>query len=132
MTADIYVQKNYQDPVTGVIKREWVFEKKIQCHIDILSSTGASIQDNNKEFGEKYVQEEKMRMKTKDRLSKRMRLQNFRNREGAELFVEYDQIDTPPTIFEIESHHPRLDPLGNVLYFETNLRRLGVQSNDVY
>ena len=130
MTADVYVQQNYQDPETGVIKREWVFSKKIECHIDILSSQGASVTDNDKNFGDKYTQEEKMRMKTKDRLSKRMRLQNFRNRAGEPLFIEYDQIDAPPTIFEVESHHPRLDPLGNILYFETNLRRAGVQSND--
>lgn len=130
MTADVYLQQNVQDESTGEIKREWVFDKKIICHIDIISSEGASTPDNNKIFGEKYQQEEKMRMKTKEGLSKRTRITNIRNREGQVIFIERDQIDTPPTIYEIESHHPRLDPLGYVLYFETNLRRVSVQSND--
>ena len=130
MTADVYIQQNSQDPVTGQIKREWVFSKKIPCHIDIISSEGASTPDNNKKFGEVYVQEERFRLKTKERLSKRTRLTNLKNRSGEVVFLENDQIDTPPTIFEIDSHHPRLDPLGNVLYYESNLRRAGVQSNE--
>ena len=130
MTADVYVQENVQDEASGEIKREWTFSKKIICHIDIISSEGAATPDNNKLFNEKYSQEEKMRMKTKEPLSKRMRVSNVRNREGAVIFVERDQIDNPPTIYEIESHHPRLDPLGYVLYYETNLRRVSVQTND--
>jgi hypothetical protein len=131
MTADVYLQQNRQDPTTGQIKREWIFDRKIICHVDIISSEGASTPDNNKNFGEKYSQEEKFRLKTKERLSKRTRLTNLKNRSGEVIFIENDQIDTPPTIFEIESHHPRLDPLGNVLYFESNLRRVGVQSNEI-
>lgn len=130
MTADVYVQQNEQDSATGAVKRTWVFFKKVQCHVDIINSQGASTPDNDKTFGKEYTQEEKIRLKTADQLSKRMRITNIRNRSDRVLFLEFDQIDTPPTIFEIDSHHPRLDPLGNVLYFESNLRRLGVQSND--
>ena len=130
MYADVYVQENVQDEVSGEIKRDWVFSKKIICHIDIISSIGARTPDNNKIFGEKYTEDEKMRMKTKEPLSKRIRIVNIRNREGQTIFFEPDQLNTPPTIFEIESHHPRLDPLGYVLYYESNLRRVSVQSND--
>lgn len=129
MTADIYVQQNEQDASTGAIKRTWVFSKRVECHVDIINSQGASTPDNDKTFGKEYSQEEKIRLKTKDRLSKRMRITNIKNRSDELIFIEFDQVDTPPTIFEIDSHHPRLDPLGNVLYFESNLRRLGVQNN---
>lgn len=130
MTADVYSQQNSQDPNTGAIIREWVFLKRIPCHVDIINSQGSSTPDNFKSFGAEYKQEEKIRLKTRDRLSKRMRISNIRNRTGEQIFIEFDQVDTPSTIFEIDSHHPRLDPLGNTLYFETNLRRLAVQDNN--
>lgn len=129
MTADIYVQRNEQDLETGAVKRSWIFFKKVPCHVDIINSQGASTPDNDKIFGKEYVQEEKIRLKTSEHLSKRMRVTNIKNRSDQSLFIEFDQVDTPPTIFEIDSHHPRLDPLGNVLYYESNLRRLSVQSN---
>lgn len=127
MTADVYTQQQTQDSTHGTINREWLFNKKIICHIDILTTQGASIADNNKQFGFVYVEEEKIKMKTKDLLSKRFRITNIKNRAGELLFLEQDKIDSPPTVFEIESHHPRLDPLGNILYYESNLRRVGVQ-----
>jgi hypothetical protein len=129
MTADVYIQQQTQDLTHGTINREWVFSKKIICHIDIISTSGASVADNNKNFGIIYSEEEKIKMKTKDLLSKRFRITNIKNRAGELLFIEQDKIDAPPTIFEIESHHPRLDPLGNILYYESNLRRVGVQQN---
>ena len=132
MTADVYVQQNEQDPLTGSVIRKWYYDKTIICHIDIISSQGAGTPDNDKNFGKQYKEEEKARMKTKDLLSKRFRITNIKNRFGQNIFIEQDKIDAPPTIFEIESHHPRLDPLGNVLYYETNLRRTGVQDNDIY
>lgn len=130
MTADVYVQKNEQDPTTGAVTRRWVYSKRITCHIDIISSTGASTPDNDKSFGKKYNEVEQVRMKSKDQLSKRFRITNIKNRAGEILFIEQDKIDSPPTIFEIKSYHPRLDPLGNILYYETNLMRTQVQDNN--
>lgn len=127
MTADVYVQKNEQDPATGAVIRKWVYSKKITCHIDIISSPGARTPDNEKIFGDKYQEIEQVRMKTKDKLSKRFRITNIKNRSGELLFIEQDKVDSPPTIFEVKSYHPRLDPFGNILYYETNLDRTQVQ-----
>lgn len=127
MTCDVYVQTQTQDVAHGTIVRDWTFSEKIPCHIDIISTSGASISDNNKTFGFVYVEEEKIKMKTKVILSKRFRITNIKNRSNEVIFLEQDKDGTPPTIFEIESHHPRLDPLGNILYYESNLRRVGVQ-----
>jgi hypothetical protein len=129
MTCDVYVQRQTQDLDHGGIKRNWVFDKKITCHIDIISSTGANTPDNNKDFGFIYFEEEKIRLKTKDPLSKRHRISNLKNRAGEVVFIENDKIDSPPTIFEIVSYHPRLDPFGNILFYESNLRRVGVQDD---
>ena len=129
MTCDIYIQRQEQDLEHGGIKRKWVFDKNITCHIDIISSVGANTPDNNKDFGFLYLEEEKLRLKTKDPLSKRHRISNIKNRSGQVVFIENDKIDSPPTIFEIDSYHPRLDPFGNILFYESNLRRVGVQDD---
>lgn len=130
MTCMIYTQENSQDPTTGAITKKWVPYKKILCHLDVISHQGSGTRDNNKEFDLPYVEEARYLLKTKERLSKRMRIANIKNRSDEEIFVEVDKIDTPSTIFEIEAHHPRLDPFGNVLYFESNIRRVGVQTYD--
>ena len=129
MHCDVYVQQKSQDSNSGTINREWVFNQTIECHIDILNSSGASVSDNNKNFGTVYSEEEKIKLKTKTPLSKRFRITNIKNRAGEVLFIETDKIDNPPTIFEIESYHPRLDPFGNILFYESNLRRVGVQQS---
>lgn len=130
MTCIVYTQENAQDPNTGAITKKWVPNKKIICHLDVISHRGADTGDNNKRFDMIYTEEARYLLKTKERLSKRMRVANIRNRSDEEIFIEIDKIDTPATIFEIEAHHPRLDPLGNLLYFESNLRRVGVQTYD--
>lgn len=130
MTCMVYTQENVQDPTTGAISKKWIPYKKILCHLDVISHQGAGVGDNNKRFDMIYTEEARFLLKTKERLSKRMRIANIKNRSEEEIFIEMDKIDTPSTIFEIEAHHPRLDPLGNVLYFESNLRRVGVQTYD--
>jgi len=132
MSVEVFEQKNDQDPLTGEIKRKWVFKDRVACHLDISVEQGTSIAANYKKFDKEYTEEFKVKIKTIKPLSKRYRVSNFTNRAGERLFIEQDQIDEPPTIFEIESYHPRLDPLGNLLYYESNLRRVQVQSNDWY
>lgn len=127
MTVDVYRQQNIQDENTGAVVRDWVFYKRIPCHIDIMNTEGTSVADNNKQFGFEYTEVFRIKMKSTEKLSKRYRLKNIKNRSGQLLFVEQDQIGEPPTVFDIESYHPRLDPFGNLLYYESNLRRSQVQ-----
>lgn len=130
MTCLVYTQENVQDQNTGAISKKWVATKKIICHLDIISHQGAATRDNNKSFDRVYTEEARYLLKTKEPLSKRMRIASIKNRSDESIFVEIDKIDAPDTIFEIEAHHPRLDPLGNILYYESNLRRVGVQTYD--
>ena len=130
MTCLVYTQENVQDQNTGAISKKWVATKKILCHLDVISHQGSATRDNNKTFDMLYFEEARYLLKTKEPLSKRMRISSIKNRSDQSLFVEIDRIDSPDTIFEIEAHHPRLDPLGNILYYESNLRRVGVQTYD--
>ena len=66
MTCDVYVQQKTQDADHGGIIRAWKFDKKITCHVDIISSIGSSTPDNNKEFGFLYLEEEKLNAEEND------------------------------------------------------------------
>lgn len=129
MTADVYSQENEQDEKSGSIVRRWAFKQNIECFVDIFSHSGSNSPENTKQFGAVYSEEEKIMLRTRIPLSKRFRVSNIRNRAGELLFLEQDKIDSPPTIFEIYSYHPRLDPFGQILYYEANIRRVNVQSN---
>lgn len=129
MYVDLYVQEVSQDPETGAINREWAFNKRISCRVDTIPESGASTEGNLKKVGESYKEEIKLKVKTIDRLSKRFRLQNFINRDGESLYIEFDKIDSPPTIFEVESTGPVMDAFGRIVFFQSSVRRVGVQEN---
>lgn len=129
MNVDLFVQEVSQSAETGAIKREWAYNKTIPCRVDTIAERGASVEGNFKNVGELYKEELKLKIKTIDRLSKRYRLQNFVNRDGDPLYIEFDKIDAPSTIFEVISTGPIMDPLGRIAFFESTVRRMGVQDN---
>lgn len=129
MTVDVYKQDRRQDPSTGAIKREWEFYKTINCSVQTISEIGASNSANSKDLSDKYEEVARMRIKTPIQLTKRDRVLNFKNRSGANVFNENEKIDSPSTIFEVESSSPVIDPLGNILCYEATIQRVGVQSN---
>lgn len=128
MKVDVYKQDRKQDPNTGAIKRDWDFYKTINCSVQIISEVGASVSANNKELSDKYEEVAKMRIKTPIQLTKRDRVVNFRNRSGENVFNENEKIDSPATIFEVESSSPIIDPLGSIICYEATVQRVGVQS----
>jgi hypothetical protein len=118
-----------QDTNTGAIKRSWEFSKRIQCRVDTIVESGASVEGVYKKSGEKYKEEMRLKVKTIDRLSTRYRLQNFTNRDGHTIYFEVDQIDNPATIFEIEATAPIMDAFGRIVFYESTVRRVGVQDD---
>lgn len=129
MYVDLYTQNVSQDTNTGAIKRSWEFNKKIQCRVDTIVESGASIEGVYKKVGEKYKEEIRLKVKTIDRLSPRFRLQNFMNRDGVTIYFENDQVDAPATIFEIEATAPIMDAFGRIVFYESTVRRTGVQED---
>ena len=129
MHVDLYTQNMSQDTNTGAIKRSWEFNKRIQCRVDTIVESGASIEGVYKKTGEKYKEEMRLKVKTIDRLSARYRLQNFTNRDGDTIYFEVDQVDNPATIFEIEATAPIMDAFGRIVFYESTVRRVGVQDD---
>ena len=136
MTAEVYKQQNYQDPNTGSMIREWVYDHKIKCKVEPIKSRGTSTKGDNKIFtasdhaGGQYDERLQLKLKCSELLSKRSRIHTIRASDGRQVFVEIDKYDTPDSIFEVTSSHAVLDPFDKVAYYEANLQRVSVQDND--
>ena len=136
MSADIYKQQNTQDPNTGAISREWVYEKTIPCKIEPIKSRGTSSKGDNKIFtaGDNakggYDENLQLKFKGMQLLSKRWRIGNIRSSDGQQVFIEIDQYGNPDTIFEVSASHAVLDPFGKLSYYEASLHRVPLQNND--
>lgn len=133
MTADVYIQKNVQDKDTGAIKREWLYDKTIQCKVDPVKMKGASTRTDNKSFGKTadLTYDEKMQLKMYcfELMSKRWRIQNIRTSDNQQIFIEIDKYDQPDTIFEVTAAHAIMDPFGKIGYYEAVLLRSEVQDD---
>jgi hypothetical protein len=134
MHADIYIQQNTQSETSGVITREWVYDKTISCKIEPIKSGGASNRADNKRFdiGKHNEYDEKLQLKMKCLIpfSKRWRIGNIRANDGAQVYVELDKYDQPDTIFDVTASHAVLDPFGKVSYYEVTLQRVHIQSDN--
>jgi hypothetical protein len=133
MTADILVQQNQQSADSGILKREWVYEKTIQCKVEpIKSGAGASRYDNKRfDIGKHNEYDEKLQLKMKCLVpfSKRWRVSQIRTSDGKQVYMEIDKYDTPDTIFDVTATHAVLDPFGKVAYYEVTLQRVHIQSD---
>ena len=136
MTAEIYMQQNFQDPDTGAVSRQWIYEKTVPCKIEPIKSRGTNTKGDNKIFtaGDKtragYDENLQLKFKGLELLSKRWRIANIRSSDGMQVFVEIDKYDQPDTVFEISASHAVLDPFGKLSYYEATLHRVPVQDND--
>jgi hypothetical protein len=136
MTAQVYKQKNTQDPDTGAIIRGWAYDHTIKCKIEPIKSRGTSVSGDNKVFtpsdkGQgKYDEKLQLKIKCLELLSKRSRIHYIRSSDGQQVFIEVDKYGDPDSIFEVVSSHAVLDPFGKVSYYEANLQRVPIQDND--
>jgi hypothetical protein len=136
MKADIYKQQNFQDPDTGAISREWLYEKTIACKIEPIKTRGTSTKGDNKNFGNnqnaqaEYNEGLQIKLKCTELLSKRWRIGSIRSSDNQQVFVEIDRYNQPDTVFEVMSSHAVLDPFGKISYYEATLVRVPIQDND--
>lgn len=132
MKADVLVQKNVQSE-SGAMKRQWLYDQTIPCKIMATQNKSGRSGTDDKVFSTGttgYSEDIHVKMQSPQLLSKRWRISGIRTNDGEQLFIEQDVIGHPDTIFEIISNHPVLDPLGKIAYYEVNLRRAVIQSND--
>lgn len=134
MKADVYKQQNTQDPETGAVTRQWVYQKTIQCKIEPIKVGGASTRGDNKIYektGEgAYTEKMQLKLKALELMSKRWRIENIRSSDNKSVYVEIDKVDAPDTKFEVTSSHAVLDPFGKISYYESVVTRVQVQDDD--
>jgi hypothetical protein len=134
MSADVLIQQNTQSESSGSIKREWLYDRTIQCKIEPLKASGGGNRYDNKRFDigthNEYDEKLQLKMKCLIPMSKRWRVSAIRSNDGKQIFFEIDRYDTPDTIFEVTASHAVLDPFGRISYYEVTLQRVHVQNDN--
>jgi hypothetical protein len=136
MSAEVYSQQNTQNSNTGAIVREWSYRSVVPCKIEPIKLSGTGMRTDTKSFNDSkslqlgYDEKFQLKMKTLELMSKRWRVSGVRSSDGKQVYVEFDKIDQPDTIFEVIASHAVLDPFGRISYYETVLQRVSVQDND--
>ena len=133
MKCDIYVQQNTQTD-SGNIKREWIYDKTIDCKIEPIKLGGSTNRGDNKAFDvgpqNEYHEMFQLKMKSPILISRRSRISSIKGSDGKIIYQEFDRYGQPDMIFEITASHAEIDPFGKIAYYETTLQRVMVQYND--
>lgn len=124
MTMDIYRQFDQQDPDTGAIKREWQYYKTIDCAAKGIISNSSSTRTNSiQSFGAKYDNQEILQVRTIDRLTYREKITNICSADGKPIWVELNYPTETPTVFEVIGSTPITDGIGNVIAYNSVIKR---------
>lgn len=124
MQLDIYIQEDIQDEDTGAIKREWNFNRTLPCHAKgSISNSATSRSTDRQSFTNKYSYEQNIQIRTIDRLTARDKITNIRDSKNRVIWTEIDYPAETPTVFEVIGTTPILDPFGNLIGYNSSLKR---------
>lgn len=124
MKLDVYRQSEIQDPDTGAIKREWNYYKTIDCHAKGVISNSATTRSSDKQvFSNKYINDQIIQVRTADRLTSREKVTNIRDVQNNVIWTEINFPSETPTVFEVIGTTPITDPFGNVLGYNSSMKR---------
>jgi len=124
MQMDVYRQLDAQDPDTGAIKREWQFYKTVDCHAKGVISNSATTRSSDKQvFGNKYMNDQIIQVRTTDKLTMREKITNIRDAAGNTIWTEINYPNETPTVFEVVGVTPVTDPFGAVIAYNSSMKR---------
>ena len=123
MSLDVYHQTDMQDSDTGAIKREWNFYKTVNCHAKGVISNSASRTADKQQFGSKYVVDQLIEVRTREKLTARQKITNIRDQQNNYIWTELNFPTETPTVFEVIGTTPMTDPFGNVISYNSLVRR---------
>jgi hypothetical protein len=124
MKMDVYRQTDLQDPDTGAIVKEWIYYKTIDCSAKGVISNSSSTRTNSiQSFGTKYSNEEILQIRTSQRLTFREKITNIRDSKGNPIWVELNYPTDTPTVFEIIGSTPLTDGFGNIIAYNSVVKR---------
>ena len=124
MKMDVYRQNDLQDADTGAIVKEWQYYKTVDCSAKGVISNSSSTRTNSiQSFGTKYTNEEILQVRTADRLTFREKITNIRDSKNNPIWVELNYPSDTPTVFEVIGSTPVTDGFGNVISYNSVLKR---------
>lgn len=134
MSADIYEQENTQNATTGAIARHWEYSYTTNCLIHPTKSDGTSTKADGRDYplNHTYTESSQLRGKFSKPLSKRTRVSGIRSSNNEIIYAEMETYSQTPTIYEIVSCHPMLDPFGRLSHYDVIMERVLVQNNDSF
>ena len=124
MKMDIYRQIDLQDPDTGAIKREWIYQRTIDCHAKgVISNSATSRSSDRQVFDNKYKNDQQIQVRTSERLTARDKITNVRDQNNIPIWTEINFPNETPTVFEVIGVTPLTDPFGRVIGYNSSLKR---------
>lgn len=124
MKMDIYKQFDIQNPDTGAIVKEWNYYKTLDCHAKGVITNSATTRSGDKQiFSNKYNNEQIIQVRTSERLTAREKITNIRDSNEEAIWTELNYPSDTPTVFEIIGTTPITDPFGQVLAYNSTLKR---------
>jgi hypothetical protein len=124
MTVDVYRQFDTQDPDTGAIKKEWHFYKTVPCHAKgIISNSTTTRSGDIQSFNNRYMNEQTLQIRTEDKITLREKLTNIRDQHNNCIWTEIDFPSETPTVFEVFGTTPITDPFGQLLGYNSMVKR---------
>lgn len=123
MLADIYEQTTTRDPDTGETSRTWSYSATVPCQARGVISEGIRTVGSTEGYTRalnKYEEEDWVKMKSQDLISKRARVTNIRFKSSdTPTWVEDDGVT--PMVFEVQGSQPLPNPFGRTIEHETLL-----------
>lgn len=124
MKMDVYRQSELQDPDTGAIVKQWNYYKTIDCHAKGIISNSATTRSSDKQImSNKYSNDQVIQIRTLERVLFREKVTNIRNKDGLVIWSEINFPTETPTVFEVMGSTPITDPFGEVIAWNTTMKR---------
>lgn len=109
MRADILTQVTIRNEETGETERSWEpGQKNVPCYAIPYLEGGARMTGMSETFAERYANNDYLRIKTANKLDKRNRVTNIRNKKNQ---VLYYGSDGKPTVYNVDGSAPIVNPL---------------------
>lgn len=123
MKMDIYVQSEKQDKNTGSIVKEWNYSRTENCHAKGIVSNTSRRGSDTQQISAKYSNTQVIEVRTEKRITLREKVTNIRDSKNKYIWTELDYPTETPTVFEVVGSTPITDPFGNVMAYNTLLKR---------
>lgn len=124
MQLDLYVQIDKQDPDTGALIKEWHYTKTLPCSAKGVVSNAASTRSADRQvINNRYQNEQYVEVRTVDKINIRHKITNIRNKRNQVIWTELNYPTETPTVFEVFGVTPITDPFGEIIAYNTLLRR---------